>query len=150
VTAYLVAPSTYESAVERRAAARPELVFDLRDRSGFAHRAQPEHDLPLSMLTFMARLTGAAFPSTPHPAGGWCGDTNAWDASDHFRKLIGRISASASAAATDALVRLEADPALSGPSKGCGIKRCRFLQLRTTGPASFVPKRSNLPSACRP
>lgn len=113
VTAYLVAPLVYEAAVAARAATRPELVFDLRDRSGFARRAEPEHDLPLHVLEFMARLTGAAFPSTPHPVGGWGGDTNPWDASEHFRNLIGRISASASAAATDALVRLEANPALT-------------------------------------
>jgi predicted NACHT family NTPase len=113
VTAYLVAPSIYEAAVEQRAAVRPELVFDLRDRSGFAHRTQPERDLPLPMLELMARLTGAAFPNTPHPAGGWEGDTNARDASEHFRNLIGRLSASASQAATDALVQLEADPTLA-------------------------------------
>jgi len=65
------------------------------------------------MLEFMARLTGSSFPSMPHPAGGWGGDRNPWDASEHFRTLINRISASASPAATEALKRLEADPQLS-------------------------------------
>ena len=48
----------------------------------------------------------------PFP-GGWNGDTNAWDASEHFRTLINRISASPSPAATEALERLEADPQLA-------------------------------------
>ena len=34
--AYILAPDRYESAVEARAAQNPSLVFDLRDRSGFA------------------------------------------------------------------------------------------------------------------
>jgi hypothetical protein len=113
VTAYLIAPATYENAVLQRATVRRELVFDLRDHSGFAHRANPDRVLPLPMLEFMARLTGSSFPSTPYPAGVLCGDTNAWDASEHFRTLINRISASASSTATEALQRLEADPQLA-------------------------------------
>jgi len=110
--AYVIAPQAYESAVQQRAAARPGFVFDLRDRSGFARRAQADHALPLPMFEFMARLTGTLFPDTAHPADGWSGDTNAWDASEHFRRLINRISASPSAAATEALQRLETDPQL--------------------------------------
>ena len=113
VTAYLIAAATYENAVRQRATVRRELVFDLRDRSGFARRSHPDHDLPLPMLEFMAGLTGSFFPSTPHPIGGWGGDTNAWDASEHFRTLINRISASPSPVATEALERLEADPQLA-------------------------------------
>ena len=65
------------------------------------------------MIEFMARLTGSLFPDMSHPVGGWSGDTNAWDASEHFRTLINMISASPSPAATDALQRLEADPQLA-------------------------------------
>jgi hypothetical protein len=50
-----------------KAAVRPGLVFDLRDRSGFARRAEPGQMLPLPMLEFMARLTGALFPARPIP-----------------------------------------------------------------------------------
>jgi hypothetical protein len=113
VTAYLIAPSAYEAAVAQRAKVQPGLVFDLRDRSGFARRAQPDQALPLPMKEFMARLIGSLFPSAPHPVGGWCSDRNAWDASQHFRTLINRISASPSPAATEALQRLEADPQLA-------------------------------------
>ena len=110
VTAYFLSPSNYEADVERRAIARPHLVFDLRDRSGFGFRGKPRETLPLLMLEFTARLTGQTFPSTP-PAGGW-GDTNSWNASEHFRTVINMISAIASEAATNALTRLEANPAL--------------------------------------
>ncbi len=113
VTAYVMAPARFESDVRQRAAVRPGLVFDLRDRSGCARRGQPDHALPLPMVEFMARLTGSLFPDTPHPVESWWGNTNAWDASEHFRALINMISASPSPAATDALQRLEADPQLA-------------------------------------
>ncbi|CAN3990260.1 hypothetical protein MCBRY_001080 [Methylocystis bryophila] len=112
VTAYFIAPAQFENDVERRARSRPNLVFDLRDRSGFAHRAQPHHALPLPMLEFIAKLTGSLFPETPAPES-WQGDTNPWDASDHFRALVNMISASPSPEATDALQRLEADAQLA-------------------------------------
>jgi hypothetical protein len=111
--AYVLAPSRYESAVETRAAAHRNLVFDLRDRSGFARHGQPTAVLPLQMMEFIARLTGSLFPETPHPVGSWSGDTNAWDASDYFRALTNMISALPSETATDALVRLEANPQLA-------------------------------------
>lgn len=113
VTAYLLAPLTYERSILQRATVRPNLVFDLRDQSGCARGAQPDHKLPVPMLEFLARLTGRIFPNTPHPVGGWSADTNAWDAAEHFRTLINRISVLPNAAATEALQRLEADPQLS-------------------------------------
>jgi predicted NACHT family NTPase len=77
VTAYLVAPSIYEAAVEQRAAVRPELVFDLRDRSGFAHRAQPERDLgqraarDTRVANLCALLRHAPGPTLPSACCGW-------------------------------------------------------------------------------
>jgi hypothetical protein len=61
----------------------------------------------------MARLIGASFANTPHPTGGWSGDTNAWDASEHFRMLIGMISTVPSESATGVLEKLAANPALA-------------------------------------
>jgi predicted NACHT family NTPase len=112
IAAYFLAPAVYEQAVQNRATERPNLVFDLRDRAGFARRGQPQEKLPIPMLEFMARLTGTLFPSAPHPADGWSGDTNPWDGSEYFRTLIGLLSASPSRAAADALSRLRFDPAL--------------------------------------
>jgi hypothetical protein len=109
----LLSPARFENDIRQRAAAHPELVFDLRDRSGFARHRQPgEGALPLPMIEFIAQLTGSLFPETPHPYH-WSGDTNAWDASEHFRTLTNMISALPNQAATEALARLEADPQLA-------------------------------------
>ena len=114
VAAYFNSPARFEEDIRQRAAAHPGLVFDLRDRSGFAHRGHPgEGDLPLPVIEFMAQLTGSLFPETPFPSGGWMGNTNAWDASEHFRTLTNMISTLPSQAATEALERLEADPGLA-------------------------------------
>jgi predicted NACHT family NTPase len=116
VAAYLLSPHRFQSDVRRRADAYPALVFDLRDRCGLArHDRSGEGTRPMSlpMLEFMAQLTGSLFPETPHPSNSWWGDTNAWDASEHFRTLTNIISASPGEAATEALMRLEADPQLA-------------------------------------
>jgi hypothetical protein len=113
VTAYFLSPLNYEAAVQSRAAANPYVVFELRDRLGFGFRGKPAESLPLTMLEFMARLTGQSFPSTAHPVNGWGGDTNPWDASEHFRALINMISAMPSESATNVLMRLETNPALA-------------------------------------
>jgi hypothetical protein len=113
VTVYMISPAQFEQDVEQRATTRRNIVFDLRDWSGFANRGQPDQPLPLRMVEFTARLTGTLFPDAPHPDRAWSGDTNPWDASDHFRRLINMISASPSSAATAALERLESDPRLA-------------------------------------
>jgi predicted NACHT family NTPase len=113
VKAYTLAPAQFEDEVRRRAAERRELVFDLRDSSGFALRSEPDHALPLRMLEFMAQLTGSLYPDTPHRSVGWRGDTTPAGASEHTRALINKISATPSAAATEALERLESEPMLS-------------------------------------
>lgn len=113
-TAYLLSPTKYEAELERCARTRPELVFDLRDRSGFALHGQPQDGaLSVPLLEAMARLTGALFPDARHPSSVWSGDANAWDASDHFRNLVGMISAIPTEAATNSLARLEANPELA-------------------------------------
>lgn len=113
-TAYLLSQAKYEAEVERSVRSRPALVFDLRDRSGFAMRGQPsENTVSLPLLEAMSRMTGSLFPNAQHPSRGWSGDTNAWDASEHFRNLVGMISAMPTEAATNSLVRLETIPELA-------------------------------------
>jgi predicted NACHT family NTPase len=113
-TAYLLSPAQYEAELEQRTRIRPALVFDLRDRSGFAMRGLPQEGaVQLALLEAMARLTGALYLDAKHPSGGWSGDTNAWDASEHFRNLVGMISAMPTEAATNSLARLEANPDLA-------------------------------------
>lgn len=110
VTAYLVAPRGFESEVRQRASAHPGLIFDFRDRDWFLRDGSPgESTSLLPKLEFIAQLTGRLFSNTPHPPGGWSGDTNDWDASEYFRILTNIVSTSPSSAATDVLVRLEAD-----------------------------------------
>jgi len=111
---YVLSPTQYEHTVEERAKSCPSLVFDLRDVSRSDLVGQP-HEGPLSLntLEFMACLTGRCYADTPHPEQGWSGDRNSWDASEHFRALVNVISASASQAATAALIRMEADSTLS-------------------------------------
>jgi predicted NACHT family NTPase len=113
-TAYLLSPAKYEAELERVARARPALVFDLRDRSGFALHERPQDgSLSLPLLEVMARLTDTLYRDTSHPSSGWWGDTGAWDASDHFRNLVGMISAIPTEAATNSLARLAANAGLA-------------------------------------
>jgi predicted NACHT family NTPase len=112
VAAYLLSPARFQSDVRRRADAYPAIVFDLRDRCGFGRSGESTWPMQLPTLEFMAQLTGSLFRETPHPSTAWWGDTNAWDASEHFRTLTNMISASPSEAATEALMRLEAEPHL--------------------------------------
>jgi predicted NACHT family NTPase len=114
VAAYFLSPARFEGDIRQRAAAQAGLVFDLRDRSGLSHHGPPgDAHLPLPVIEFMAQLTGSLFSNTSYPSGLMTGNTNAWDASEHFRTLINMISALPSQAATEALVRLEADPQLT-------------------------------------
>jgi len=111
--AYILAPDRYEIAVEARAAQNPSLVFDLRDRSGFAPFGRSPAVLPLPVMEFLAQLTGSLFSETPIPEGSWEGDRNAWDAAEYIRVLTNTMSALPSEAATNALVRLEGNPRLA-------------------------------------
>jgi hypothetical protein len=113
VTAYVMTPQEFELTVDRRATVRPEIVFDLRDRAQHAFHDAQDQNVPLPVLEFRARLTGSAFPDTAHPSGGWGGDRNPWDAAEHFRNLVNKISTLPSEAATNVLVRLENNPALA-------------------------------------
>lgn len=113
VAAYVVTPGQFERSVEQRASDHPPLVFDLRNASGFARRGRSEHGLPLPMVEFMARLTGSLYPDAPFPDTGAWGNSNPWDASEHFRSLVNMISSVPTSAATAALRRLESEPSLA-------------------------------------
>ena len=130
VTSYLLLPSAYESDVERRAQANPSLIFDLRDRGGFTFRGRPTEILPLHALEFMARLTGMLFQNAAHPPGGWSGDRNVWDASEHFGNLINMISTMPSEAATNVLKRFEANPDLASHRRGILLALANQQQRR--------------------
>jgi hypothetical protein len=113
--AYILAPATYQTMVDATARARPCLVFDLREFTGFLHMHGHARQTPLHVpqLEFLARLTGSLYPRAGHPSGGWGGDQNPWDASDYFRSLVNSIAAMPSEPATNALSRLAEDPQLA-------------------------------------
>ncbi len=111
--AYILAPDRWETAVEARAAQNSGLVFDLRDRSGFTVFGKSRMILPIKMMEFLARVTGTLFSETHPPKQSWSSDRNAWDATEYFRTLTNTISTLPSQAATDALVRLEANAQLA-------------------------------------
>ncbi|TGP94094.1 hypothetical protein EN856_15580 [Mesorhizobium sp. M8A.F.Ca.ET.213.01.1.1] len=116
-TAYLLSPAQFADRVEDFARKRPDIIFLLRDRSGFASRGQPvETALALPQLELLARLTGTYFPDASFPAGGWSGDRNAWDAAEYCRRLFDAISTLPTVAATHALERLVANADLASYS----------------------------------
>lgn len=112
-TAYVLAPAEFENAVMQRVSARNPFIFDLRDKAGFARMGQPAQPLPVPIAEFLVVLSGSVYPDTPHPTGGWGGDTNPWDASEWIRTLVNTISAAASKTATEALERLSTHSALA-------------------------------------
>jgi hypothetical protein len=112
-TAYVLAPAEFENAVTQRVGARKQFIFDLRDKAGFARMGQPSQPLPVPVAEFLVVLSGNVYPDTPHPSGGWGGDTNAWDASEWIRTLVNMVSAAPSKAATEALERLSTHSALA-------------------------------------
>ncbi len=110
--AYLWAPKTYQAQFEVRARADRNLMFVLRSQIGILREATPSYQLPQDSLEFIIQLLGELFPNVSHPTGGWSGDTNPWDASEYFSFLVGTLSAVPTAAATQSLERLVADPHL--------------------------------------
>ncbi|MDP2033945.1 MAG: hypothetical protein Q8K29_11100 [Polaromonas sp.] len=109
---FLVEPvefSPFCNALESEAT--KQLVWAFRDLSGFARR-QPGSDAKLScqQIEHMLRLTFSQYPRTPHPTGGWSGDTNAWDATDYALKLLSLLSADSARKAAEALRRLLMEP----------------------------------------
>jgi hypothetical protein len=69
-------------------------------------------------IQFLIATLGPLWPPAGHPSGGWSGNTNAWDAAEFIRSLINRLSATTTAAATDALTSLIADQALGAYRDG--------------------------------
>jgi hypothetical protein len=114
VAAYLLWPETYQPALESHAKNAPSIVWRMRalttydrdstNKAAFAMKA--------SQRELFARIAANHFQSTGHPAGGWSGDENAWDAADYIRNLVSALSADQSREATEALQRLALDPAM--------------------------------------
>ena len=114
VTAWLLSPDRYGAALLDAAQSRPEIVFDLRDFTGYSrNETAPGRAPSLAQIEFLIRLAGSLFPPMGHPSFVWGGDSNAWDAADYVRSLVNGLSAYANQAATEALSRLESDAILA-------------------------------------
>jgi hypothetical protein len=95
-----------------RLGADPGIVWMLRDLTGTEFGRHPSYPLTLSQAEAIARAVAARFPQTYRSGGVMNGNTNAWHAAEFVGSLISVLSASSTAAASSALERLEADPAL--------------------------------------
>jgi hypothetical protein len=103
VTAYLVAPSEFESAIVSRGIGDANFTWLLRDLSGSGFRNGVSSELSLEQLDCIAKIAAKHFPDAQHPSGGWSGDTNTWDAAEFIKGLIARISANTTRRATQTL-----------------------------------------------
>jgi hypothetical protein len=111
---YFLSPSEYTLLVETHLRNALGLVFALRDRGTYALKSSTgAQGLPLEILRFLVKAVGEHYPEVPVPLGGTYGDKNPWDISQYVLNLINAISARPTKAATDALVVLRDDPALS-------------------------------------
>ena len=111
--AFLVSPDEFLPRFEERLADDPGIVWALRDLTGAEYGRSPSYPLTPLQAEVIVRSVGARFSQVPRPSGVMNGNTNAWDAANFVRSLISMLSASLTAAASAALERLEADPALS-------------------------------------
>ena len=113
VTAWLLSPDRHGEALQSAAQSRPDIVFDLRDFTGYSrNEASPGPTPSLAQIEFLIRLAGSLYPPAGYPSFSWGGDHNGWDAADYVRSLLSGLSANATPAATDALSRLESDATL--------------------------------------
>ena len=114
VTAWLLSPDPHGVDLQGTAQSRPEIVFDLRDFTGYSRDEAARGPRPsLGQIEFIVRLAGSLYPPTAYPSFVWGGDRNAWDAVDYVRGLVNDLSANGTEAATDALSRLESDAHLA-------------------------------------
>jgi hypothetical protein len=114
VTAWLLSPDRHGIDLQGTARSRPEVVFDLRDFTGYSrNEAAPGLTTSPGQIEFLVRLAGSLYPPTGYPSFVWGGDRNAWDAVDYVRGLINVLSANGAETATDALSRLESDATLA-------------------------------------
>jgi hypothetical protein len=115
VTAWLLSPDRHGVVLRDTAQSRSEIVFDLRDFTGYSdNEAAPGRPtLSLEQIEFLICLAGSLYPPARYPSGVFSGERNAWDATDYVHGLVNGLSANATQAATEALSRLESDPILA-------------------------------------
>jgi hypothetical protein len=113
VAAWLLSPDQHGVSLQGAVQSRHEIVFDLRDFTGYGRIEAAGLTPSLGQIEFLIHLAGSLYPPEGYPSGGWGGDHNAWDATDYVRSLVNSLSANATKAATDGLSRLESDASLA-------------------------------------
>ena len=84
VTAGLLSPDRHGEALQSAAQSRPDIVFDLRDFTGYSrNEASPGPTPSLAQIEFLIRLAGSLYPPAGYPSFSWGGDHNGWDAADY-------------------------------------------------------------------
>ena len=114
LAAYLLLPDTYQAALESHAKDTPSIVWRMRALTSYDRdrKNKPTFAIKPAQWELFARIAASHFQDAGHPAGGWSGDENTWDAADYIRGLLNALSADKSAEATEALQRLALDPAM--------------------------------------
>jgi hypothetical protein len=114
VIAWLLSPEDHRLELENTAQHRPDIVFDLRDFSGYSrNEAAPGYTASITQIEFLIHLSGSLYTPAAYPSGGWGGDRNPWDAAEYIRGLVSALSANVAQAATDALSRLASETNLA-------------------------------------
>lgn len=130
VTGYLLQPAEFEPDVRSHLRDDPDLIWPLRDLLGFESRtAANVWPLAPKDLGFLVAELGAKWPTTERPSG-WTGSHNPWDAVDFVRKLIDKLSSTATSNATLALGALIEDPRLEQYRDHLKSARAQHLILR--------------------
>ena len=104
--AFCVAPSTLASLSQHPKLTAKELIWSIKsivlpdrtERAGLA--------LSVERYAALVEKFAQEWPMVGHPAGGWSGDQNPWDASEFIRYAINAIGNDRTAEGTEALERL--------------------------------------------
>jgi hypothetical protein len=113
VIAWLLSPDPFGATLQRAAQRCPEIVFELRDLTGYSRDSAAGAAPSLGQIEFLISLVGSVYLPTGYPTGVYGGDRNAWDAVEYLRALLNVLSANGAKAATDAFSRLASDPILA-------------------------------------
>lgn len=115
----------------------PELLWHLRDLvAGSRRRESSAAALDLALTEWIVSTFRPLWPMASHPAGGWAGSQNPWDASDYLTQLLRRLGGDPSEQATAALERLQ-----SAPSDGYtdAIRSIASEQSKARVESRYVP-----------
>lgn len=115
----------------------PELLWHLRHLVGGSRRRESSAAaLDLELTEWIVSTFRSLWPMASHPAGGWSGSQNPWDASDYLTQLLRRLGGDPSEQATVALERLQ-----SAPSDGYtdAIRSIASEQSKARVESRYVP-----------